>query len=74
MNLYKVTIKGGYSTGSTNYHTSYVVAENPDDAYKKVRCFLDAKDICFKKDRALHSVELKAEDTNYPECGTLLFV
>ena len=44
--LYLVTLRN-YGNESTHY----VVAKNPDDAYKKIRDFLDEKDWCFSYER-----------------------
>ena len=74
MKLFRVIIRGGCSTTSTNYHYSYVVAENSVIAYEKVRKFLDEKDLCFSSEREMESVELIAEEGNYPECRTILFL
>jgi len=71
MKLYRVKLRG--FTGSP-YECSYAVAGNPDEAYKKVRAFLDAKDIGFWKDRELDSVQLIADTKEYPDCGTGLFL
>jgi len=66
--LYKVELNGW------RIHASYVVAENSDEAYRKVRNFLDSKDWGFREDRELKCVTLIAENTEYPACGTQLFV
>jgi hypothetical protein len=72
--LYKVTIRGGFNATSTDYHESYVVARSPNDAYKRVRKFLDDCDICFDYERELKRIELVAECKQYPQCKTILFV
>lgn len=64
--LYRVTIQKG-----TSY---YVVASDPAAAYKRVRDLLDANDWCFYKDRELRSVELVAECSKHPDCGTILLI
>ena len=69
MKLYKVTIR---SYG--NYGTSYVVAKNPDLAYKKVRRFLDKEELCFQSDRGMEMIELLADTDHYSDCKTLLFI
>jgi hypothetical protein len=73
--LYRVILRGfgGYVTG-INYKISYVIAANPDHAYKKVREFLDTKDYGFRNDRALDKVELMAENYEYSETQTMLFL
>lgn len=72
--LYKVTIRGGFNATSPDYHESYVVARSPNDAYAKVRKFLDDNDLCFSDERELKRVELIAECKQYPQCKTMLFV
>jgi len=60
--LYRVTLRGmTLNSNGVAYGVSYVVAENTDAAYKKVRTFLDANDIGFTKDRELDNVLLLNE-------------
>lgn len=73
--LYKVNLRGmTYATTGMTYGVSYVIAENPTEAYDKVRKYLDTNDIGFSKDRELHSIELIASDSPYNDIGTLLFL
>ena len=74
MKLYKVKIRGGYSSISTNYHESYVVASSIDSAYRQVREYLDRNDLCFQDERELESITLIAEMSKYPACKTMLFI
>ena len=74
MNLYRVKLQGLFSSINTNYNMSYVVAPNAEMAYQEVRVYLDKEDIGFVGERALEAVELLAEDCEYPECGTRLFI
>ena len=71
--LYRVTLRGmtHNSTGVT-YGLSYVIAKNSDEAYKKVRKFLDENDLGFTKDRELDKVELIADSYHYTNVGYLL--
>ena len=69
MNLYKVTL-----CGMEDYRVSYVVSEDSEKAYKTVREYLDNMGIGPSDKKALKSVELIAEDAEYPECKTRLFV
>jgi hypothetical protein len=55
------------------YGIAFVIAENPNEAYEKVRKSLDNRDIGFDKDRELSSIELIAEQTLYPDCGYILY-
>lgn len=61
------------STG-TVYGVNYVVAKDAEEAYQKVKKFLDNKDIGFTKDRVLESIELLAEETNYTGTGYMLYL
>lgn len=73
--LYRVTLRGmSYSTTSTIYGTSYVVATNPNEAYKKVRAFLDKNDLGYSKDRELDKIELLAEAEQYTDTRTMLHI
>ncbi len=75
MKLYKVTLKGmTYSCNGTAYGISYVVAENPDIAYKKIREFLDKNDLGFPRERELDKIELLAEDYQYTNTGCILYL
>lgn len=76
MRLYKVTCRGMQNSigGQTGYGVAYVVAQNPDRAYRMVRDYLDARSIGFRYERELQSVELLAEAYDYPDCGTILHV
>ena len=74
LKLYRVKLRGGSSSMSTNYSLSYVVAASPTMAYRSVRAYLDKEDLCFQHDRALSTIELVAEEGPYPECRTLLFI
>ena len=72
--LYLVTLRGLHSATHVQHNTSYVVAANPDEAYQKVRKWLDEKDYGFKNERELKSVELLAEDYDYTDVKTMLFL
>lgn len=70
MKLYLVSIK---TCG--RYGKSYVVADNPDQAYKKIRSFLDKNDLCFSDERRLESVVLLADTNHYgSDAETMLFL
>ena len=61
MKLYLVVLCG---TSLGDHRKTYVVANNPDEAYKTVRKFLDEKNLGFENDRDLFSVELITELIN----------
>jgi len=69
--LYRVVLRG---MTSTVYNMSYVIAKSADEAYRKVRKFLDDSDIGFRKDRELEKVELLAEEYQYTDTGTMVFL
>jgi hypothetical protein len=77
MKLFKVILRGmnfiSSGSGVANGY-AYVVAENTDDAYKKVRAYLDTKELGFRHERELNCVELLAEEGDYPNCGLRLFL
>lgn len=68
--LYKVTCRGLY--GSI-YRVSYVLAEDPTIAYKKVKNNLDRRNIGFPPERELQSIELIADTAEFPDCGIILY-
>ena len=71
--LYRVTLRGmTYNSTGVAYGSSYVIAENSDEAYQKVRKFLDENDLGFTKDRELDKVELIADSYRYTDVGCLL--
>ena len=74
-NLYKVTLKGmTYNSTGMVHGISYVVAADPTEAYNKMRGYLDKKDIGFKRDRELHTIELLASDYEYNNTDIMLFL
>jgi hypothetical protein len=62
--LFKVTIRAR--------EDHYVVAADAGTAYQIVRHDLDTKDRWPTDSRALKTVELIAEQVDYPECGVRL--
>ena len=76
MKLYKVICRGmhGILGNDTAYGIAYVVAEDPNRAYRAVRASLDTRNLGFAHERELLSVELLAEATVYPSCGTILYL
>lgn len=75
MKLYKVTLKGmtQNSTGIA-YGISYVVARDSNEAYLKVKDFLDEKGIGFSRERELDKIELLASDYSNSNVSHLLFI
>ncbi len=74
MKLWRVTLKGMNYGSTTIYGLPYVIAENSDEAYKKVRKYLDDKDLGFSSERELEKVEFLAETGDYPACKIQLFL
>jgi len=75
MKLYRVKLKG--LTGSvvtTAYGKPYVVADNPTDALIKVQTYLKENKIGFSGDREMDTIELLAEEGDYPKCRVQLFI
>jgi len=70
MNLYKVTLQGMHSS----YGVSYVVAEDPTEAYKKVDNFLRDKGIGLGSERVLKTIELIAEQHQFSATGMILYI
>jgi hypothetical protein len=75
MKLYRVKLQGMTSNiDGPAYGISYVVADNPTEAYYKVKNFLDDKDIGFDREREMGSIELIADENQYGNCGTILYL
>ena len=69
--LWRVRLRG---SGMEKYNPSHVIAPDATAAYQAIRCELDRLDYGFSKDRELLSVELVAEDYEYTETGSRLFL
>ena len=75
MKLYKIVLKGLHYCGcGAALGTSYVVAEDPTTAYKKLRAYLDENDVGFQRDRELDRIELIADGEMFGGCGTRVFL
>jgi len=75
MKLWKVVLQGmAYNSTGIVYGESYVVATNPDEAYNKVREFLDKENLGFSHDRELKEIHLIADTYRYNDVRKLLFV
>ena len=71
--LYKITLRGmKYSSTGIAYGISYVIAENSDEAYQKVKKFLKNENLGFDNERELDKVELIADSYRYTDVGCLL--
>jgi hypothetical protein len=75
MKLYRITLKGMCGTyDGTAYGNPFVVAENTEDALKKVQEYLEEQDFGFSHERELDTIELLAETGDYPMCKIQLFI
>lgn len=75
MKLYRVRLKGMSGSGiDTAYGKPYVIASDATEALEKVQKYLEQRDIGFRSDREIDSIELLAEEGNYPECNVQLFL
>ncbi len=72
--LYLVTCRGMTIPASPTYGVAYVVAEDPGEAYAKVRQALEKRDVGFSSDREMDRIELLAEESEYPACGKVLYI
>ena len=61
------------SISGVSYGESYVIAEDPNEAYLKVRSFLNENDIGLKIHRELKFIELLADEYQYNHTGTMIF-
>ena len=74
MKLYKVTLQGMTGSYPISWGESYVVADNPNEAYEKVRTFLNSNDIGFTKDRELRAIEMIADSERYASHPIRLYI
>ena len=75
LKLYKVTLRGmTHNSTGVAHGINYVIAQNPDEAYRKVRDYLDKEDIGFSYDRELNTIELLAEDYSCTDTRIRLFL
>jgi len=73
MNLYRVKLKGMKSAVlGISYGDSFVVANDPTEAYQKIREYLDNEDIGFMSDRVLETIEFLASED--PRCKRGIFL
>lgn len=70
MKLFLVKLHKNYS----QYGTSYVVAENSDEAVKKVQKYLNEKDLCYVTQREMDTAMLLADTKDYSDIGTMLYL
>ena len=73
MKLYKVTLKGmTHTTTGVSNGISFAVAESLDEAYAKVKKYVDEKDLGFSRDRELATIELVADSVDHNNVGIML--
>ncbi len=72
--LYLVKLRGMRNEFTNpTYGLAYVVAIDPNTAYKKVRTELDKAGLGFNDEREMLTIELLAEDVEYPDCKIRLY-
>ncbi|HWR21057.1 MAG TPA: hypothetical protein VN444_04255 [Verrucomicrobiae bacterium] len=69
LKLYRVTCRGA-GIG----WVFFAVSTDATSAYRKVRDDLDEHNRGYTSSRELERIELLAEQTCYPDCGTILYV
>ena len=75
LKLYRVTLRGmTYATTGVAYGIPYVVAVNLEEAYKKVKKFLDENDLGYSYEREIDKIELLATTYQYNKTGIMLFI
>ena len=74
MKLYRVTLRGLTPSTGVDYQVSYAVADDSALAYRLVRDWLDTKDYRFRSEREMKSVELLADEDEYTDAKTRLFI
>ena len=75
MKLFKVRLKGmTYSSTGNVWGESYVIANDPTEAYEKVKAHLIEKKVGFDKDRELDTVQLIADEKDYAPAGFKLYL
>lgn len=74
MKLYLVKCVGMQTSfgNHTTHGIAYVVADDAEEAYQLLRQKLDKNDIGFSRERVLDTVQLIAEEGDYPECNVYL--
>jgi hypothetical protein len=73
--LWKVTLCGMQYNGTGCAHgISYVIADDSDEAYNKVKTKLETMNLGRAKERELKTIELIAEDAMYADCGMTLYM
>jgi hypothetical protein len=69
MKLFYVECKGMTTNPTGAPHgLAYVLADNPTEAYEKLKARLDKEGMGFTHERVLNKVSLLAEDGVYPAC------
>ena len=69
MKLYRVRCRGMQQS----HGIAFVVAPDATTAYKRVRDDLDERDLGMTQDREMESIDLVAEDAEYPGCIRRLY-
>jgi hypothetical protein len=67
--LYRIHLTGFIK----RFSGSYVIAENPTDAYEVVKAFLDREEYGYSSDRALSNIEVIADSDEHGDSPYMLF-
>lgn len=62
------------ATTSPAYGISYVIADDPTQAYDKLKSYLDEHNLGFESERCLEKIELMADEEKYNDTGHMLFL
>lgn len=75
MKLYRVKLRGMTSEiFPTAYGHPYVVANSTDEAFNKVKEYVNKRNLGFARERELDTITLLAEEGDYPDCLIQLFL
>jgi hypothetical protein len=64
----------GITTTGVSYGSPYVVATDAQEAYDIVKEYVDRRDLGFRHERELEHIDLLADEGDYPDCRTQLFM
>ncbi|GEM_PF-2642415 len=75
MKLYKVTLKGLKSSiTGVNLGYSYVLADDPSEAYNKLKKFIEDRNLGFEHEREMEKIELPADSYEYNNTGHIIIL
>lgn len=75
MKLFRVKLKGmTFSSTGAPHGDCYVIANDPTEAYKALREFLNEKDYGFLHERELDTIELLADEYEFSDVRRHLII